>query len=331
MSSVWAKVDGTYKVPYSRKVIESQIAQAGGVLKSAQKFYRSEDEVKAYRRSLLNGHNEGDDYVPPKPPEETTRKCVLIPLALVKDFISSWRDDDSPPDGGGGCVPSPDPVSPSDGGSVASYPPVDGNFSKKGNFENSDDTMVSGDDSNPSYLFKEDIQNLEEDQKQGVEILIDDNGGENGSEIDTTSSEKVTEIEPDGCNPDTMRETEVDPKSLSSEQESENEVTIVDWEDVVSSIDQEMTRLGWDTERGQRYLIEQYGVRSRIKLSDRQLLEFLGYLKSKPTFKVGQTVLFLGMKVVIERLINQCVAVVRSFSHPKEKSFEAAIAHLSLV
>ena len=84
MSSVWAKVDGTYKVPYSRKVIESQIAQAGGVLKSAQKFYRSEDEVKSYRRSLINGHNEGDDYVPPKPPEETTRKCVLIPLSLVK-------------------------------------------------------------------------------------------------------------------------------------------------------------------------------------------------------------------------------------------------------
>ena len=58
MSSVWAKVDGTYKVPYSRKVIESQIAQAGGVLKSAKKFYRSEDEVKSYGRSLINGHNE---------------------------------------------------------------------------------------------------------------------------------------------------------------------------------------------------------------------------------------------------------------------------------
>jgi hypothetical protein len=42
LASVWAKVDGTYKVPYSRKVIEAQIAKAGGVLQSAQKFYRSE-------------------------------------------------------------------------------------------------------------------------------------------------------------------------------------------------------------------------------------------------------------------------------------------------
>ncbi|ACB54245.1 hypothetical protein cce_4899 [Crocosphaera subtropica ATCC 51142] len=84
---------------------------------------------------------------------------MLIPLSLVKDFISSWRDDDSPPDGGGGQpVSPPDPISPtggdcvttSDDDSVTSYPAVDGNLSEKGNFENSDYTMVSDDDSNPS-------------------------------------------------------------------------------------------------------------------------------------------------------------------------------------
>ncbi|MDJ0731113.1 MAG: hypothetical protein QNJ33_14090 [Crocosphaera sp.] len=340
MSSVWAKVDGTYKVPYSRKVIESQIAQAGGVLKSAQKFYRSEDEVKSYRRSLINGHNEGDDYVPPKPPEETTRKCVLIPLRLVKDFISSWRDDDSPPDGGGGNRPHPDPISPtggdsvttSDDGSVASYPPVDGNLSEKGNFENDDCTMVSDDDSTSSYLFKQDTKNLEEENEQGVQILTDDNGGENSTEKNATSSKQVTTTETDGCNLDIMQETEVDPKSLPSEPKSENEVIgILDWQEVLSSIDSEMTRLGWDIERGQRHLIETYGVRSRLKLSDRQLLEFLGYLKSQPTFKVGQTVLFQGLRVVIERFVNDIIAVVRAWENPSSKSFEAAIAHLSPV
>ncbi|MCH2247227.1 MAG: hypothetical protein MK111_21800 [Crocosphaera sp.] len=290
MSSVWAKVDGTYKVPYSRKVIESQIAQAGGVLKSAQKFYRSEDEVKSYRRSLINGHNEGDDYVPPKPPEETTRKCVLIPLSLVKDFISSWRDDDSPPDGGGGNVPSPDPISPTDGGlvddSVASYQDVDGNFSEKSNGEKTDEVTVSDNDSNPSYLFSEDTQSLEE--------------------------EAVTTDE------------------FPSETESENEVTDVDYGDVVTEIDQHMERLGWDIEKGQRYLVGKYGVRSRIKLSDRQLLEFLRDLKSMPTWRVGQTVLFQGLKVVIERFINDVVAVVRSSDNPKDKAFEAALVHLRI-
>ncbi|MEL4893945.1 hypothetical protein [Crocosphaera sp. Alani8] len=47
---------------------------------------------------------------------------------------------------------------------------------------------------------------------------------------------------------------------------------------MVTAIDSEMTRLGWDREQGRRYLIEKSGMRSRIKLSDEQLLEFLGYL-----------------------------------------------------
>ncbi len=119
-------------------------------------------------------------------------------------------------------------------------------------------------------------------------------------------------------------------EELPSLQESENEVTdILEWDNVVSEINQHMERLGWDIERGERHLIETYGVRARIKLSDRQLLEFLDYLKSQPTFKVGQTVLFQGVRVVIERFVNDIVAVIRSWDNPKEKSFEAAIAHLS--
>ncbi len=214
---------------------------------------------------------------------------------------------------------------------VTSYPPVDGNLLEKGNFENSDCTTVSGDDSPASYLFKEDTQNLEEENDQEVEILTDDNGGENSTEKNATSSKKVTKTETDGCNADIIEDTAVDPKSLPSQPESENEVTnVVDWDDVVSEINQHMERLGWDTEKGQRYLIETYGVRSRLKLSDRQLLEFLGYLKSQPTFKVGQTVLFQGVRVVIERFVNDIVAVIRSWDNPKEKSFEAAIAHLKV-
>ncbi len=392
MSSVWAKVDGTYKVPYSRKVIESQIAQAGGVLKSAQKFYRSEDEVKSYRRSLVNGHNESVDYVPPKPPEETTRKCVLIPLSLVKDFISSWRGDDSPPDGGGGGNrPHPDPISPIDGGysvttseddSVASYQSntlmvgdlnpqptqttnceqssvnsnqatqfsrglkpnkkttlvrsdcslvtVNGNLSETGNFENNDYTTVSDDESNSSYPFSEHTQNLEEEKDQRVEMLIKDNGGKIALENDATFSEEGTTNETNSCNPDIIETVSVPTDELSSETKSENEVTeILDWDNVVADIDHHMDRLGWDTEKGQQYLIERYGVISRLKLSDRQLLEFLRALKSLPTFTVGQTVLFQGVCVVIERFVNDIVAVVRSWENPKEKAVEVAVVHLS--
>ena len=62
--------------------------------------------------------------------------------------------------------------------SVDSYPAVDGNFSEKGNGDNADDVKVSDNDSNPSYLFSEDTQNLEKEKEQGVEILGEDNGGE---------------------------------------------------------------------------------------------------------------------------------------------------------
>ncbi len=41
------------------------------------------------------------------------------------------------------------------------------------------------------------------------------------------------------------------------------------------------------------------------------------------------SVLFQGVRVVIERFVNDVVAVVRSFSHPKEKAVEVAIVHLS--
>ena len=157
---------------------------------------------------------------------------------------------------------------------VASYLHVDGNLSEKGNFENSDYTRVSDDDSSTSYLFKEDTQNSEEDLEQGVEILVDDNGGENLTEKNATSSQQVTTTETKPCNPHIIGYTEVDPKSLPSETESENEVTdILEWDNVVSDIDHHMERLGWDREQGQRYIIEQYGLRSRMKLSDEQLLE----------------------------------------------------------
>jgi hypothetical protein len=62
MPSVWGKVERVFNPPYSRRVIESQISASGGVLKSVQKFFRSEDEVKAYRRALVAGGNQGDNY-----------------------------------------------------------------------------------------------------------------------------------------------------------------------------------------------------------------------------------------------------------------------------
>ncbi len=111
---------------------------------------------------------------------------------------------------------------------------------------------------------------------------------------------------------------------------SQNDEELVDWDEIIEGIDKEMSRLGWGVQQGQRYILEKYGKKSRQVLSDVQLLEFLEYLKEQPKFKVGQTAIFRGTKVIIERLINQFVAVVRSYEHPKEKSMEVSMKHLSL-
>ena len=105
----------------------------------------------------------------------------------------------------------------------------------------------------------------------------------------------------------------------------------VDFNDLIAAIDVEMKRLGWDKAQGRRYIIEKYAVKSRVKLSDEQLFEFLDYLKSQSRVKVGQTAMFRGVKVIVERLINDAVAVVRSLEDIKEKGFEVSVVHLSSV
>ncbi len=42
-----------------------------------------------------------------------------------------------------------------------------------------------------------------------------------------------------------------------------------------------MKRLNWSRGEGKDYLIKTYGVKSRLKLKDSELVEFLEYLKGK--------------------------------------------------
>ena len=55
----------------------------------------------------------------------------------------------------------------------------------------------------------------------------------------------------------------------------------LDFNEVIGALDEEMRRLNWSREEGQDYLQKTYGVKSRLKLSDGELVEFLNYLKSK--------------------------------------------------
>jgi len=63
----------------------------------------------------------------------------------------------------------------------------------------------------------------------------------------------------------------------------ENIEKTIDFGQILSQSDQELKRLGWTADRGQKYLIETYGKKSRQLLKNEELLEFVQYLQSIPT------------------------------------------------
>ena len=57
----------------------------------------------------------------------------------------------------------------------------------------------------------------------------------------------------------------------------------IDLSEIIAKTDVEMERLGLTTQQGRKHLIQTYGKRGRILLTQEELLEFLQYLESLPT------------------------------------------------
>lgn len=72
--------------------------------------------------------------------------------------------------------------------------------------------------------------------------------------------------------------------SIAPEPESEPPINTVefDFNEIKHRIDLEMKRLNWTKEQGRDYLLSTYGKRSRLHLTDNELLEFLGYVENLP-------------------------------------------------
>ncbi len=66
------------------------------------------------------------------------------------------------------------------------------------------------------------------------------------------------------------------------------EVKVFDYNDIIYQIDLELTRIGWSIEQAKDYLEFAYGVKSRARLSDEELFEFLEFLHNYQTsrFKI---------------------------------------------
>lgn len=63
---------------------------------------------------------------------------------------------------------------------------------------------------------------------------------------------------------------------------TDSEVKAMDFNEIKQKTDIEIKRLGWTKERGKEFLMSRYGKRSRLHLTDEQLLEFLLYLEKLP-------------------------------------------------
>ncbi|MBE9168964.1 hypothetical protein IQ238_16065 [Pleurocapsales cyanobacterium LEGE 06147] len=57
----------------------------------------------------------------------------------------------------------------------------------------------------------------------------------------------------------------------------------IDFNEIKNKTDVEIKRLGWTKEQGRDFLLKTYGKRSRLHLTDEELLDFLHYLESQPT------------------------------------------------
>jgi hypothetical protein len=64
---------------------------------------------------------------------------------------------------------------------------------------------------------------------------------------------------------------------------SSSEVEAMDFTEIKQKTDIEIKRLSWTKDQGKEFLMSRYGKRSRLHLTDEQLLEFLRYLETLPT------------------------------------------------
>ena len=73
------------------------------------------------------------------------------------------------------------------------------------------------------------------------------------------------------------------PESVTVEPTTANaELAAMDFNEIKQKTDIEIKRLGWTKDQGKEFLMSRYGKRSRLHLTDEQLLEFLRYLEELP-------------------------------------------------
>ncbi len=100
----------------------------------------------------------------------------------------------------------------------------------------------------------------------------------NNNPIETTSKDNIESVVVNLDAPSNKKNPETQEASDTPVVESDESI---DYQELIAEIDAEMERLGWSANKGVDYIQKHYGVKSRVKLNDIQLIEFSNYLKTQ--------------------------------------------------
>lgn len=120
------------------------------------------------------------------------------------------------------------------------------------------------------------------------EMIVDNSKIDNQDKVAPTSTilnsdnlfDSATEILADEVEIDNQFETIVYDENVIT---ATTQIETLDFEEIVNKTEIEIKRLGWTRDDGREFLQSRYGKRSRLHLTDEQLLEFLRYLEKLPT------------------------------------------------
>ncbi len=93
LPSIWQATEQKFKPAYNQATLERSLIAKGAIKNRAQKFWENKDETLAYKRSRIQGHNEGEHWQPPSPPKRVNRKALLIPFAIWMGLCPSGTQE----------------------------------------------------------------------------------------------------------------------------------------------------------------------------------------------------------------------------------------------
>ncbi|MBW4522563.1 MAG: hypothetical protein KME16_23200 [Scytolyngbya sp. HA4215-MV1] len=96
LPSIWQAFEHRFKPAYNQSALEQSFLAKGAIKNKPQKFWATREETLAYQRSKVQGHNEGDNWVPPSPPKTKNKKALLIQFAVwasLCPWVTQESDD----------------------------------------------------------------------------------------------------------------------------------------------------------------------------------------------------------------------------------------------